>query len=206
MALTNAERQARYRERRQAGAARIRYRRPADRRLRPQQCDDAVRTLLVLQDKLSPPARDPDPRRLKSDGVASIGSGGKRCRNPSPGPRPRGCSSRSAIWTCRYWRPSNCPGASGVTARGSLPGGRERVAAGRPACQRAAHVLRFAPALWMTPRPPRGSDGSYGPCGPAWTGRPGRPRRSRDAVNRRKSIDIRRFFGGQFSVSPGGQF
>ena len=150
MALTNAERQARYRERRQAGAARIRYRRP------PQQCDDAVRTLLVLQDKLTPPARDPDPRRLKSDGVASIGSGGKRCRNPSPGPRPRGCSSRSAIWTYRYWRPSNCPGASGVTARGSLPGGRERVAAGRPACQRAAHVLRSAPALpGDTPSAPR---------------------------------------------------
>ena len=108
--------------------------------------------------------------------------------------------------TCRYWRPSSCPGASGVTARGSLPGGRERVAAGRPACQRAAHVLRSAPALRVTRRLPRGSDGSYGPCGPAWTGRPGRPRRSRDAVNRRKSIYIRRFFGGQFSMSPGGQF
>ncbi len=51
MALTNAERQARYRERRQAGAARIRYRRPADRRSRPQQWDDAVRTLLALQDQ-----------------------------------------------------------------------------------------------------------------------------------------------------------
>ena len=51
MALTNAERQARYRERRPAGAARIRYRRPADRRSRPQQWDDAVRTLLALQDQ-----------------------------------------------------------------------------------------------------------------------------------------------------------
>ena len=51
MALTNAERQARYRERRQAGAARIRYRRPADRRSRPQRWDDAVRTLLALQDQ-----------------------------------------------------------------------------------------------------------------------------------------------------------
>ncbi len=56
-----------------------------------------------------------------------------------------------------------------------------RVAAGRSACQRAARVLRDAPVLWMTRRPPRGSDGSYGPCGPAWTGRPGRPPRSRDA-------------------------
>ena len=47
----------------------------------------------------------------------STGSGGTHCRNPSPGPRPRSCSSRSAIWICRYWRLSSCPGASGVTAR-----------------------------------------------------------------------------------------
>ena len=67
----------------------------------------------------------------------------------------------------------------------SLSGGRRRVAAGRPACQRAARVLRDATALRVTRRPPRGSDGSYGPCGPAWTGRPGRPRRSRDAADRR---------------------
>ena len=51
MALTNAERQARDRERGQAGEPRIRYRRPADRRSRPQQWDDAVRTLLALQDQ-----------------------------------------------------------------------------------------------------------------------------------------------------------
>ncbi len=51
MALTNAERQARYRERRQAAEPRIRYRRPADRRSRPQQWDGAVRTLLALQDQ-----------------------------------------------------------------------------------------------------------------------------------------------------------
>ena len=51
MALTNAERQARYRERRQAGESRVRYRRPADRRSRPQRWDDAVRTLLALQDQ-----------------------------------------------------------------------------------------------------------------------------------------------------------
>ncbi len=55
----------------------------------------------------------------------------------------------------------------GCTA--SLSGGRRRVAAGRPACQRAARVLRSATALRVTHRPPRGSDGSYGPCGPAWT-------------------------------------
>ena len=51
MALTNAERQARYRERRQAGESPLRYRRPADRRSRPQQWNDAVQTLLTLQDQ-----------------------------------------------------------------------------------------------------------------------------------------------------------
>ena len=52
----------------------------------------------------------------------STGSGGTRCRNRLPGPRPRSCSSRSAIWTCRYWRLSSCPEASGVTA--SAPANR----------------------------------------------------------------------------------
>ena len=94
--------------------------------------------------------------------------------------------------------PGSAPGT-----HASLSGGWGRVAAGRTGCQRAAHVLRSAPALWVTPRPPRGSDGSYGPCGPAWTGRPGRPRRSRDAVDRRKSIRIRRFFGVSFRCRQG---
>ena len=44
------------------------------------------------------------------------GSGGTRCRNRLPGPRPQRCSSRSAIWICPYWRLSSCPEASGVTA------------------------------------------------------------------------------------------
>jgi hypothetical protein len=50
-ALSDAERQARYRARRQAGQAppQIRYRRPADRRARPQRWHDAVTELLVLQ-------------------------------------------------------------------------------------------------------------------------------------------------------------
>ena len=47
-ALTNAERQANYRARRQAIPA-IRYRRPADRRSRPQRWHDAVAELLALQ-------------------------------------------------------------------------------------------------------------------------------------------------------------
>ena len=49
-ALTNAERQARHRARKaeQAGPT-IRYRRPADRRTRPQRWRDAVAELLALQ-------------------------------------------------------------------------------------------------------------------------------------------------------------
>ena len=49
-ALSNAERQARYRARQaeQAGST-IRYRRPADRRNRPQRWRDAVAELLALQ-------------------------------------------------------------------------------------------------------------------------------------------------------------
>jgi len=50
-ALTNAERQAHYRARKQAEASNptIRYRRPADRRSRPQRWNDAVAELLALQ-------------------------------------------------------------------------------------------------------------------------------------------------------------
>ena len=48
--------------------------------------------------------------------------------------------------------------------------GPSEVAEGRPACQRAARVLRCAPALRVTHRPSLRSASSYGPCGPAWTG------------------------------------
>ena len=71
MALTSAERQARYRERRQAGESRIRYRRPADRRSRPQQWDDAVRTLLVLQDQYRE-WRDALPESLAGSATAEL--------------------------------------------------------------------------------------------------------------------------------------
>jgi hypothetical protein len=49
-ALTNAERQARYRAHKaeQVGPT-IRYRRPADRRTRPQRWHDAIAELLALQ-------------------------------------------------------------------------------------------------------------------------------------------------------------
>jgi hypothetical protein len=50
-ALSNAERQARYRARQQVAAATVvtRPRRPTDRRSRPQRWRDAVDTLLTLQ-------------------------------------------------------------------------------------------------------------------------------------------------------------
>ena len=71
MALTNAERQARYRERRQAGESRIRYRRPADRRSRPKQWDDAVRTLLALQEQYRE-WRDALPASLAGSATAEL--------------------------------------------------------------------------------------------------------------------------------------
>ena len=71
MALTNAERQARYRERRQAGESRTRYRRPADRRSRPQQWNDAVQTLLALQDQYRA-WRDALPESLAGSATAGL--------------------------------------------------------------------------------------------------------------------------------------
>ena len=51
MALTNAQRQRRYRERHKARQPQLHYQRPQDRRSRPQRWQDAVRTLLDLQDE-----------------------------------------------------------------------------------------------------------------------------------------------------------
>ncbi len=50
MALTAAERAANYRARQKQGAAPAHYRRPADRRTRPQRWRDAVQTLADLLD------------------------------------------------------------------------------------------------------------------------------------------------------------
>ena len=71
MTLTNAERQARYRERRKPGESRIRYRRPADRRSRPQQWNDAVQTLLALQDQYRA-WRDALPESLAGSATAGL--------------------------------------------------------------------------------------------------------------------------------------
>jgi len=48
-ALTNAERQARYRAARAAGRSAIRICRPTDHRSRAQRCDDTIGTLVGLQ-------------------------------------------------------------------------------------------------------------------------------------------------------------
>ena len=48
-AMTAAERQAKFREAHAEGAPRLRYRRPADRRSRPQRWRDAVAELVELQ-------------------------------------------------------------------------------------------------------------------------------------------------------------
>jgi len=49
MGMSNAERQRRYRERRKAELPAVHYRRPQDRRSRPQRWRDAVQTLVDLQ-------------------------------------------------------------------------------------------------------------------------------------------------------------
>lgn len=67
----DSDREARYRERRQAGESRIRYRRPADRRSRPQQWNDAVQTLLALQDQYRA-WRDASPESLAGSATAEL--------------------------------------------------------------------------------------------------------------------------------------
>ena len=49
MGMSNAERQRRYRERRKTERPAVHYRRPQDRRSRPQRWHDAVQTLVDLQ-------------------------------------------------------------------------------------------------------------------------------------------------------------
>ncbi len=51
MALTAAEKQRRYRERQKDSVPVVHYRRPADRRSRPQRWRDAVATLIELQEE-----------------------------------------------------------------------------------------------------------------------------------------------------------
>ena len=51
MALSNAERQKRYRERRRTRQPRVRYRRPGDRRSRPGQFLDAIATVMRIHEE-----------------------------------------------------------------------------------------------------------------------------------------------------------
>ena len=79
-ALSDAERQARYRARRQAEQTSplIRYRRPADRRARPQLWHDAAAELLVLQAEYAA-WRDASPESLlKTYGSRADARSGKR--------------------------------------------------------------------------------------------------------------------------------
>ena len=96
--------------------------------------------------------------------------GGTRCRNPLPGPQRRSYSRRFAIWTCRNWRLSSCPGASGGTARppGDGSGRRTRRGAGRR--QREPLMPSgHAPRLGSAPQGTRQLVGRSVPrsCGPA---------------------------------------
>ena len=51
MALSNSERQKRYRERRGTKQPRLRYRRPGDRRSRPEQFLDAIATVMRIHEE-----------------------------------------------------------------------------------------------------------------------------------------------------------
>ena len=53
-AMTGAERQARYRAAHADGSPKVRYRRPGDRRSRPQRWRDAVDELVNLQEEYGP--------------------------------------------------------------------------------------------------------------------------------------------------------
>ena len=99
----------------------------------------------------------------------STGSGGTRCRNPSPGPRPRSCSSRSANWTCRNWRLSSCPGASGVTARDhrrQLPVGGQEAEPGAGIREAVATCGGRAPRFGPPRNARQQSGGRVGDCSP----------------------------------------
>jgi hypothetical protein len=75
--MTHAERQARYRASHAEGAPKLRYRKPADRRSRPQRWRDAVAELLERQAEQS--SESPSP--MRRDGTAFGWRGGCRGRS-----------------------------------------------------------------------------------------------------------------------------
>lgn len=96
MALTNAEKQRRYRARLREGARPVRYRRPRDRRSNPQRWR-AVATLVQLQEHYGE-WHEKLPESLHGTAL------GRNCR-------------RSRRWTSTSCRPSSRPWASGGTER-----------------------------------------------------------------------------------------
>ena len=139
--------------------------------------NDAARALNQARDRLfaaiDPPPEVPRRRAALTRSSVSPAPGPTGCRTDGRGGRrQRGVGSR--VTGCPHRSPAR--GSPLMPPPGCVPCSN-RVAAGRPACQRAPRVLRCATALRVTHRPARNSDCSYGPCGPAWTGRPGRPRR-----------------------------
>jgi hypothetical protein len=96
--MTVAERQARYRAVHADGAPKVRYRKPADRRSKPKQWDDAVSTLLDILDDYQ------DWRDRLPPGLTGSATGltvWTRCL-------------RYVIWSSSY-RGSSFPRASGAT-------------------------------------------------------------------------------------------
>ena len=120
MALTNAERQARYRARRQAGESRIRYRRPADRRSRPQQwygrgadAPGAAGPVPGVAGRVAG-----TPRRVRDRGVAQ---GGLRSGPVGIG----GCRAAQGLRAGRLDHPATAPvGGHEKGSRASAAGGR----------------------------------------------------------------------------------
>ena len=128
-ALTAAERQARYRAAQAAGVKPVRYRRPAGRRSRPQQWEDAVGTLQRCLDAYQA-WRDSLPASLAEAAI------GERLD----------MSCWSCVGTSRHWRKPICPGGSGATETGATlqGGGPQRLV---PAAQSSASSPRFVQCL-----------------------------------------------------------
>src|SRR5208282_6521923 len=94
--MTPAERQARYRASHADGAPKIRYRKTADRRSRPQRWRDAVAELVELQGDYQ-------------------AWGSMRCRRALPTARRQTRCARSAASTCRSFRgPSRRVASGGI--------------------------------------------------------------------------------------------
>ena len=102
MALSDAERARLYRERRKAGEKPVRYRRPADRRSKPQQWADAVETLLGLLDGYQ------DWRDNLPPGLADIRHGATHRRGAGVARSGRAVAGRRVAQGLRAGLTANC--------------------------------------------------------------------------------------------------